>query len=106
MTLNELQNAVKAWSSRNFPTAEPFEPLLGIGEETGELMHHWLKRKQNIRGSYDEHTAQIEDAVGDVTVYLADFCWRNGLDYQKCVDEVWAKVSKRDWQANRINGES
>jgi len=106
MRLSDLQAAVKEWSSRNFPTTDPVDPLLGVGEETGELMHHYLKRKQGIRGTFEEHTAQIEDAVGDITVYLADFCWRNGLDYQQAVETVWSKVSKRDWLKNKQNGES
>jgi len=106
LVLSDLQKLVKEWSSHNFPNTVPVDPLLGIGEEVGELMHHYLKRKQNIRGSFEEHTEQIKDSIGDITVYIADFCWRNGFDYQECVDTVWNKVSKRDWIKYPKNGVS
>ena len=38
MDLNQLQNEVNEWQSRNFTNKLPHHPLLGVGEEVGELM--------------------------------------------------------------------
>lgn len=61
------------WVAHNFPTQvdDPgSENLLGCIEEAGELAHGFLKRQQGIRGTYEEHTANMRDAVGDIAVYL------------------------------------
>ena len=104
MNFGDLQREVQAWSSRNFPDAEPIHPLLGMQEELGEISHAYLKRIQGIRGTPEEHTAAIEDGVADLTVFIADFCWRNGISYQAVVGRTWAKVRERDWQSDPLNG--
>ena len=78
----------------------------GATEELGELSHAFLKHKQKIRGYTNEaaYQAEAEDAVGDLIIYLADFCARNGLDLGRAVSETWAKVKQRNWQANPTTG--
>lgn len=105
MELRRLQREVGIWARRNFPTAEPVDPLLGVCEESGELCHSFLKRKQGIRGTPEEHFAAMSDAVGDIVIYLADFCARNSIDLEEAVAGAWAHVSQRDWQANSVTGQ-
>ena len=97
ITLIGLQLDLQKWVAHNFPGREPWEPLVGMQEELGELSHAFLKRHQNIRNNED-HNANIEDAVGDILIYLADFCNGQGIWLQDAIDEVWLKVRKRDWR--------
>jgi len=104
MNLDDLQKEVKEWSSRNFPNNKPHHPLLGVQEEVGELSHAHLKLEQGIRGTPEEHRIAKADAVGDVIVYLADYCWRNGLHIGDCVRFAWGEVKQRDWLKNKDDG--
>ncbi len=75
---SEIQTQVGEWSSENFPGQPDVNPLLGSGEEIGELAECI---------NFDSIPSEKElDAVGDVLVYLADFCAIRGLDYQKAYD--------------------
>ena len=104
MNLAKLQLDVGTWSRHNFVNQDPDDPLLGLTEELGELAHAHLKLKQGIRGKPAEHIAAKQDAVGDIMIYLADYCERNGLDLEACVVDAWAIVSKRDWRKNATTG--
>lgn len=82
---------------------------LGAAEEVGELAHSVLKRGQGIRLEDDDVGPAAErDAVGDIIVYLADFCYRRGYDLEACVREAWdGEVVHREWDsATRAGGES
>jgi NTP pyrophosphatase (non-canonical NTP hydrolase) len=106
-SLRELQNQVGDWSKRNFgDTHLPYDlaPLLGVVEELGELCHGLLKAAQGIRGEYGEHVDKIADAVGDLVIYLLDFCERNNLDLWGCVLRAWSEVRERDWRKYPKNG--
>ena len=105
MNFVQLQTDVAQWSARNFPDKKPHQPLLGLAEEVGELSHAHLKAEQGIRGTPAEHQTAKEDAVGDIAIYLADYCTHNGIDLQHTVEAVWGKVKQRDWRANKQNGE-
>jgi len=104
MELHQLQAEVTAWSQRNFPNNKPYHPLLGAMEELGELTHAHLKLEQGIRGSESELKAAKIDAIGDIIIYLADYCGRNGINLQAAVESTWFLVSKRDWQKNPTTG--
>lgn len=101
MNLATLQDQVSIWSARNFPRNTSMEPLIGVVEEVGELCHTVLKQNQGIR-STDQ--GAIPDAVGDIIIYLADFCERKGIDLDACVDGAWQEVSQRDWVNYPKNG--
>lgn len=62
------------WVARNFPPIPGEVPgndsVLGCIEELGELTHGFLKLKQGIRGTPEEHNAAMRDAVGDLIIYL------------------------------------
>ena len=51
----------------------------------------------------DEVVAERKDAVGDIMIYLSDYCYRNGFDLGTITQETWAKVSQRDWRKNPVD---
>lgn len=77
-------------------------PLLGIGEELGELQHVVLKRHQGIRGyELDErYWEDRDDAIADILIYLCDFACREGVDLQSVLAQVWYRVRSRNWKKN------
>lgn len=77
-TFRDLQYAVGEWSERQFGDQPAANPLLGVGEELGELVEQ-LETADGV-------TEAEQDGVGDVLVYLADFCHRRGCDYQAAYD--------------------
>lgn len=104
LTFGGLQAEVAHWSARNFPKGRDWHCILGMQEELGELSHSYLKREQGIRGTAEEHTEAIKDAIGDIVIYLADFCARGGFDLEEAVGQTWTKVIQRDWQKNKTDG--
>ena len=101
LTLEQLQGEAWEWVQHNFPNGQPYQPLLGAMEELGELCHAHLKMEQGIREADNEDKW---DAVGDIVVYLADYCNRNGIDLAKAVEMVWESVKFRDWIKYPKNG--
>lgn len=81
----QLQVRLWEWQDKNFgctgPQAPPRHPFLGMCEEAGELVHSTLKLSQGIRGTKEEHIANMKDAIGDIMVYLINFCHRGGLGF-------------------------
>ena len=90
--------------------------LLGVVEEGGELVEallafaglsaaisrvaqRYIKAERGIRGTPEEHRAAMEDAVGDVVIFLASFCNTPGIeiDLDAVVERTWAEVERRDW---------
>lgn len=100
-----IQREVGQWSRENFGDQASWKPLLGIGEELGELQHHYLKREQGIRGTAEEHNAGIEDATADIMIFMMDFCCRENIDLFEVLDRTWTKiVKKRNWTQNKTDG--
>lgn len=106
MDLKQFQKSHQEWAQYNFPNRKPYQPLLGVSEEVGELCHAHLKLEQGIRGTPEEHQAAKEDAVGDIIIYLIDYCTLNGIDIGCALEKTWAEVSKRDWVKFPRNGVS
>lgn len=73
---------------------------MGVAEEVGELSHAHLKQHQGIRLEED-HEAKARDAVGDILIYLADYCNAREFSLQDCLDKAWDEVKQRDWQKHR-----
>ena len=107
MDLQVLQVQVADWSRRNFgeDPDHKHRPLLGVSEEVGELCHAHLKAEQGIRTNEDHQAAKI-DAVGDILIYLADYCTRNGIDLDSAIRNTWREVKHRDWKKNEVDGTS
>jgi NTP pyrophosphatase (non-canonical NTP hydrolase) len=104
LELGKLQAEAKVWTDHNFPNAQPFEPLLGISEEVGELHHAWLKKFQGIRGTKSEHDSNMGDALGDIIIYMLHFANIEGFDLEFEVGKAWDIVRQRDWKANPTTG--
>lgn len=105
-SIRDYQDEVEKWSKKNFQPQDPIDPLLGITEEVGELNHAILKHRQGIRKGVDAATSQamIKDALGDIFVFMCDFCQRNNIDLEDCVRDTWQEVLERDWQKNKKDG--
>lgn len=105
-SLNDIQNEIAAWSQKNFGDQDSVNPLLGVAEEVGELCHAVLKERQKIRVGTEAEAllAAKQDAVGDILIYLFDFCDREGLSLGRCLDYAWSEVRERDWKKNPTSG--
>lgn len=114
--LEKIQQEVGEWAFENFGKAKGFnrgfhdlvntnDPLMGMVEELGELHHAVLKAKQNIRTKEDHEVAE-RDAIGDLLIYLLDYCSRRGFCASDILKETWATVSGRDWAKNPVDGQT
>lgn len=101
MDLTKLQHEVGEWARKNFGERPSDDPLLGVGEEFGELCHAHLKQKQKIRTGED-HFVKIKDAVGDIVIFLCDYCHVRGISLELCVEKAWDEVQKRDWKNDPV----
>lgn len=104
LTFRQLQEEQRPWVEHNFPGREWWQPLLGIFEEAGELAHAALKQRQGIRGTTEEHEEKGKDAIGDIIIFLADYATARGWNLQEIMEQTWAEVKKRDWQADPFTG--
>ena len=108
--LSELQRQVRVWEDHNFPHADALQQLLGVGEEFGELCHFVLKEMQGIREAVDSVGKKVSteahqmDAVGDITIFLINFCNKRGWSFDRILADVWAEVSARDFVKYPKNG--
>lgn len=103
MDLRQLQEEVRIWTGHNFPNALPWEPLLGVQEEAGEIAHAFLKRHQQVRTG-ESHFDKMVDAVGDLVIFLTHFCTLNGISLPAAIESTWAEVKQRDWKQFPKNG--
>ncbi len=102
-SLVQIQSEILQWALKNFGDVPSWQPLLGCQEELGELTHHHLKREQRIRTNEDHREGQ-KDSVGDLMIYLMDYCNREGLILDQIINDTWEKVSRRDWRNNKNDG--
>lgn len=104
--LDLVQRECSVWQAKNFPASreKPVHPLLGIVEEVGELAHSFLKCEQGIRGTPEQHEADQKDAVGDMLIFLMDFCTQKGWKVSDVLRKTWDEVKLRDWTKNKTNG--
>lgn len=97
----DLQRDHAIWLEHNFPDQTPIDPFLGIVEETGELAHALLKYKQGIRGHAgadpDKYSAELEDALGDLFIFMLSFANSNHLHLEEIILKIWQRVKHRDW---------
>jgi NTP pyrophosphatase (non-canonical NTP hydrolase) len=81
-----------------------YRNLLGAVEEIGELSHAQLKGEQGIRHAPYEILEKKKDAVGDVIIYLINYCNANGFTLLECMKQAWNEIKNRNWNDNKING--
>lgn len=97
--IKQIQKEAKDWERENFGDQPAYRRLLGVAEEVGELCHSQLKMEQEIRGSKDEHMEDAKDAVGDISIFLMNYCSFYGWDFEEIINETWTEVvSKRNWK--------
>jgi len=105
MHFQTFQAEVNVWVRKNFDKSElGINALLGVFEEAGELSHAHLKQIQGIRGTVEEHTEKAKDAVGDILVYLADYCSQRGWNMSEIAQDTLKLVTKRDWKGDPTTG--
>ena len=105
MDLDDLQQEIAVWQDRNFATTGATELLLGVAEEVGELSHAHLKGVQGIRHSRNQIREMKKDAVGDILIYLMNYCSKEDLLFSDCLHSTWATiVKKRDWISDPEHG--
>lgn len=95
-----LQKEYNEWQERNFPGTTPVHQALGCCEEAGELAHAVLKLDQGIRGTEEEHVANMKDAIGDFVIYAMGISKSYDFTIDECVKLAWARVRQRDWIAD------
>ena len=103
--LKQFQKEQLEWAKHNFGSkyGSGYRTLLGAMEELGELAHAHLKSEQGIRIN-ENHQESKKDAVGDIIIYLANYCSDNDLILEDCIKDTWENVKVRDWKKNNING--
>lgn len=77
------------------PDSFKVAPLLGIVEEAGEMVTAVMDMNR---------PADVEDAIGDLQVFLLHLCDVCGYDGDSSLKGVWSKVRQRDWKKNKENG--
>lgn len=83
--LSQIQLEQTEWSLKNFGIQPPHRPLLGIIEELGELEEAWL----------DDNKEEVADAIGDVAVYMLDYCGKRKWSFK----ELWDERAQAGYQA-------
>lgn len=79
---------------------------MGVVEEVGELAHMLLKQRQKIRNQIVDPRVEEIDAVGDIAIYLINFCNYRGYDFETCLSTTAGEVLQRDWRKYPKNGVS
>jgi NTP pyrophosphatase (non-canonical NTP hydrolase) len=102
--LMALQQDLHAWRRNNFPNSDHMHQFLGVVEEVGELSHAVLKREQGIRGFKSDQ--QIQDAIGDITIFLMNYASAMGFNFATILANVSEEVMDRDWISFPMNGVS
>ena len=106
LTFNQLQDRAVSYSKRNFGEhyGSGYRNLIGVMEELGELAHAQLKGEQNIKHTQEEILLMKIDAVGDILIFLANYCDSQGLAMGDCVLSALNEIEKRDFVKNQITG--
>lgn len=98
--LSDFQYDLNEWLSHTFPDSTTDDQLIGIGEEFGELCHAHLKLKQKIRME-ENHEENIKDAIGDITIFLINYCNKKKINFVDCVELAWVEIKNRDWRKEK-----
>lgn len=102
--LDVLQGEIAEWARFNFGELLPHHQFLGVVEEVGELAHAILKREQKIRGTPQEHQEAEEDAVGDISIFLMNYCTSRNMSLKQLIYRVWNSVKDRNFRLYPKNG--
>ena len=94
--------------------------MLRLAGDVGQIAHHILKIEQGIRDrqikrseqrfnelkkeSTEELIAKEKDSIGDIQVFLLNFCSGRNYNGMDLLNETWKEVKKRDWKLFPKNG--
>lgn len=95
--LNAIQDELALWHARNFPNSSPENMLIGTMEELGELAHANLKSRELGK----DLTAKERDAIGDIVVFLMEYCNMREFCMADIIRETWEDVRQRDYTKER-----
>lgn len=90
----QFQGQVMRWASHNFPNTQTHQPLLGIVEEFGEFVGA-VERQDHL---------EIEDAIGDMMIFLAHYCGMNGYSLFYCASKVRNSYSPMLYPDSQADG--
>lgn len=80
-TLKQLQEEQKPWVLHNFGEGQPYQPLLGLVEEIGELSGAVDQMEGCINDTdWSDASEETKDAIADIVVYMCDYASRIGVD--------------------------
>ena len=104
--LCNLQDEVMAWVDYNFPgsTQGDTMPLLGVMKKVGQLSDSHIRTNEPHKHDPEKARELKKASIGDIVIYLADYCNQQGLDLDQCVEARWVEVRARDWKAFPKNG--
>lgn len=104
--LGVVQDTMHVWRTQNFGSnIPPYQQLLGVIEEVGELAHAQLKYEQGIRGmDKEKYEREAKDAVGDLMIFLMGFCSIMGWDIGEILEDTVSEVLDRDWVTDPEKG--
>lgn len=97
------QNELAVWQLENFGISDntALHCALGMAEEVGEICHHILKGTQKIRGGINGvNKVEVADGVADTFIYGMQLLSCYGIDAEKEIAAVIAKVLQRNWIDN------
>ncbi len=102
-TFHQIQSLSVSWSYKNFGNhyGTGYRNLLGIVEEVGELSHAQLKGEQGIRHTPEEILQMKKDAIGDIIIFLCNYCDSQKLSLHECVNLAWNEIKDRNWQTGK-----
>lgn len=108
MEVRELIGNIVSWQEYNFGPSygTGYRNLLGVIEEVGELAHAQLKGEQGIRHKPEEILPMKVDAIGDILVFLINYCTSQGIDLIECLEAAWGEIKDRDWRKFPKNGKT
>ena len=87
MTFEELNQLVLSWSMdrKIIPNATPVSQLLKAVSEIGELCDAEGKKNNEA----------IEDAIGDITVCLLNYCALRDISFVSCLWKAYMEIKDR-----------
>lgn len=105
-TLQNFQEYVKTLEEeRGFTEQTSLQILLLLGEEVGELFRA-VRKRENIAFSAQTTSANLEEELADVFIYLLSIANRYQLDLESAFRLKEEQNKKRVWEKNPKNHNS
>ncbi len=79
----------------NSDAALKIAQFIGMVEELGETVNEMVRNDR----------PKLIDGLGDLQVYLTNFCSFNGLSAHQAFIDTWREVRKRNWKKNPDTGQ-